>query len=247
MTPMTLTLALLVAEGVLLLLALLTVSWFRDNAARRRDNQAIETLVARVNKSRAQRESVIEGFLAERMQMSGAALEQAKVAMLRGELALLQRFAGIYRRRDADAAARFDTELAAALGPYQQLEAYAEPLQGEHRAVDRAEIEALRADNLRLSEELTVTMETMSRMLNEYSTLFAGGVPGGSVSSPGPATGDAIGADGVPEVAAGEGAEEGLAEFLGVEAPESGDLDVEVASAEDPAAGVQVPKTQSGN
>ena len=47
MTPMTLTLALLVAEGVLLLLALLTVSWFRDNAARRRDNQAIETLVAR--------------------------------------------------------------------------------------------------------------------------------------------------------------------------------------------------------
>ena len=148
--------------------------------------------------------------------------------------------------------------MAAALGPYQQLEAYAEPLQGEHRAIDRAEIEALRAENLRLSEELTVTMETMSRMLSEYSTLFAGGVPGGSVSSPGPATGDATGADGGPEVAAGEGGEEGLAEFLGVEAPESGDLDVEVAwaddapsgpeaAAEDPAAGVQVPKTQSGN
>ena len=60
------------------------------------------------------------------------------------------------------------------------------------------------------------------------------------------------------QVAAGEGGEEGLAEFLGVEAPESGDLDVEVAwaddapsgpeaAAEDPAAGVQVPKTQSGN
>ncbi len=95
MTPMTLTLALLMAEGVLLLLALLTVSWFRDNASRRRDNQAIETLVARVNKSRAERESVIEGFLAERMQMSGKPLQQAKVAMVRGELALLQRFAGI--------------------------------------------------------------------------------------------------------------------------------------------------------
>jgi hypothetical protein len=257
MTPMTLTLGLLAAEGVLLLLALLAVSWFRDNARRRRDNQAIETLVARVNKARAERESAIEGFLAERMQMSGTPLEQAKVEMVRGELALLQRFAGIYRRRDADAAARFDTELAAALAPYQRLEAYAEPLQGERRAIDGAEIEALRAENARLSEELTVTMETMSRMLNEYSTLFAGGAPGGSISPSGSVTADVTGPDKDPE-AAGDGADEGLAEFLGVEAPESRDLDVEVAWADDapsgpetaeesPAVAVQVPKTQSGN
>ena len=255
MTPMTLTLALLVAEGVLLLLALLTVSWFRDNARRRRDNRAIETLVARVNKSRAERESVIEGFLTERMQMSGEPLEQAKVAMVRGELAVLQRFAGIYRRRDADAAARFDTELTSALAPYQQLEAFAEPLQGEHRAIEHAEIEALRAENVRLSEELTDMMETTSRMLNEYSTLFAGGAPGGSASPSDPVAGDAAGADD-PEVAEGEGAEEGLAELLGVGAPESGDLDVEVAwaddapseAAEEPlAAGAQVPNAQSGS
>ncbi len=233
MTPMTLTLALLVAEGVLLLLALLTVSWFRDNARRHRDNRAIETLVARVNKAKAERESAIEGFLTERMQMSGMPLEQAKVAMVRGELALLQRFAGIYRRRDADAASRFDTELAAALAPYQQLEASAEPLQGEHRAIDHAEIEALRAENARLSEELTVTMETMGRMLNEYSTLFAGAAPRGSVSPADPVTGDATDAVDDHDVVEGEGAEEGLAEFLGVEAPESGDLDVEVAWADD--------------
>ncbi|MGB5466751.1 MAG: hypothetical protein WBM84_11775 [Sedimenticolaceae bacterium] len=232
MTPMTLTLALLVAEGVLLLLALLTVSWFRDNARRRRDDQAIETLVARVNKARAERESAIEGFLTQRMQMSGTQLEQAKVAMVRGELALLQRFAGIYRRRDADAAARFDAELAAALTPYQQLEAYAEPLQGEHRAIDHAEIEALRAENARLSEELTATMETMSRMLNEYSTLFAGGATGDSNSPADPDTGDTADAVDGPEVAESEGAEEGLAEFLGLEAPESGDLDGEVAWAD---------------
>jgi hypothetical protein len=254
MTPMTLTLTLLVAEGVLLLLALLTVSWFRDNARRRRDEQAIETLVARVNKARAERESVIEGFLAERMQMSGESWEQAKVAMVRGELALLQRFAGIYRRRDVDAAARFDTELTAALAPYQQLEAFAEPLQGEHRAIDHAEIEALRAENARLSEELTDTMETMSRMLNEYSTLFAGGAPGGSVSPGAPVTEGAAGADVDPGAADGEGAEGGLAEFLGVEAPGS-DLDVVVvgeddassASEEPPAAGAQVSKAQSGS
>ena len=245
MTPMTLTLALLVAEGVLLLLALLTVSWFRDNARRRRDDQAIETLVARVNQGRAQRESAIEGFLTERMQMSGAPLEQAKVAMVRGELALLQRFAGIYRRRDADAAARFDSELIAALAPYQELEAYAEPLQGEHRALDHAEIEALRAENTRLSEELTVTMETMSRMLNEYSTLFAGGAPGGSVSSANPVTGDATDAGDDPEVAKDGGAGEGSAEFPGVEAPWTDDAP---SAAEEPlAARAQAPQTQIGN
>ena len=45
------------------------------------------------------------------MGLSGAAFEQAKVALLREELRLLQRFADTYRRRDSSSAAQFQLDV----------------------------------------------------------------------------------------------------------------------------------------
>ena len=44
-------------------------------------------------------------------------------------------------------------------------------------SVEASELERLRKENARLSDELQITMETMSRMLNEYSSMFVGGEP----------------------------------------------------------------------
>ena len=167
------------AELLLLLIVLLAVAFFRNRAASRRDQRAMRALIARVKKGKAEREQLLEQYLAERMGLSDPALTQAKVAMLRAELTLLQRFAGVYRNREAAMAARFDADLYAVLEPYHALavgtQADQEPSQpGE---VDETEIEALRQENERLSEELRITMETMSRMLNEYSTMFSGSAP----------------------------------------------------------------------
>lgn len=167
------------AELLLLVLVLLTVAFFRNRAAAQRDQRAMRALVARVKKGKAEREQLLEQYLAERMGLSDPELTQAKVAMLRAELSLLQRFAGIYRNREAVMAARFDADLYAALEPYHALvgvaQADQEPSQpGE---VDGTGMEALRQENERLSEELRITMETMSRMLNEYSTMFSGSPP----------------------------------------------------------------------
>ena len=49
------------------------------------------------------------------------------------------------------------------------------PEQSQTDSDEHAEIERLKAENERLSEELRVTMDTMGRMLNEYSSMFAGG------------------------------------------------------------------------
>jgi hypothetical protein len=173
-------LAALGAELVLLLVVVLAISWFRQRAARRRDSEAIRTLVKRIKKATAEREAAVSGFLGERMGMSGEALEQAKTAMLRAQLVLLQRFAGVYKKRDAGAAAQFDIDVDVALAPYHELQGSGDPASEQPAAVDTSELEALRAENKRLSDELSITMETMSRMLNEYSTMFAGDTSGES-------------------------------------------------------------------
>lgn len=103
---------------------------------------------------------------------------QAKSAMLLAETVLLQRFANIYIERDALAAAQFDSDVTAALAPYHELPGGGEAVAGEPGMVDPSELDALRAENKSLSDELSVTMGTISRMLNEYSSMFADGAPG---------------------------------------------------------------------
>lgn len=166
------------AELVLVLFVLLLVAWFRSRAARRRDNKAMRVLVTRIKNGSSEREAGMTRYLGEQMGLSGDALQQAKTAILRAELVLLQRFAGVYRKRDAGAAALFDIDVAAAVAPYQEMQAGGLPVAAEEVATDTSELEQLRADNARLSQELSVTMETMSRMLNEYSGMFAGGAEG---------------------------------------------------------------------
>ena len=172
-------LAALGAELVLLVMVLLAASWFSNRGAKKRDAQAAAALVARVKQAKPERAAAIEKFLSSGMGMEGDQLEQAKTAMLRSELTLLQRFAGIYKKHDAAAAARFDGDVTAALEPYHALTAQGSAAQAEEgQAVDDQETEALRKENKRLSDELKITMETMSRMLNEYSTMFAGAETG---------------------------------------------------------------------
>ena len=171
-------------EVLLLLLVLLTIYWWRHSAAARRDRAAVAQLVKAVREGRQAREATIQGFLAEHMGLQGATLDQARVAILREELSLLQRFAAIYGRRDAGAAAQFHLALEAAVAPYLALKGNGAAAPADAGAGDTEELEALRRENQRLSEELSVTMETMSRMLNEYSSMFAGGVPADAAAPP---------------------------------------------------------------
>jgi hypothetical protein len=198
-------------EALLLLLLFLSVSWFRNRAVRRRDAPAAKDLVARVRQRTGERKEVIARFLEQGIGLSGTALDQARTQLLGAELAVLQRFADSCRQRAASAAERLDYDMMALVEHYHAL-----PTAGARSATDCAgdqrQLEALREENRRLSEELQVGMETMSRMLKEYSTMFAaasapelapaahdGGegisdVPDG----PGPAVSDGI-TDGRPE------------------------------------------------
>ena len=184
--------AALAAELLLVLFGLLLFAWIRSRAARNRDNKAMRVLITRIKNSMAERDAEVGRFLADNMGLSGEALEQSRVSVRRAELELLKRFAGVYKNRDAGSAAQFDIDVVAALAPYFELRGVAEGGVAEAAPADSSELEALRADNARLSEELTVTMETMSRMLNEYSTMFAGNTVGGPAPIGVPVGSDAV-------------------------------------------------------
>lgn len=176
---MLLMLAGLGAELVLVVLGLLSVSWLRNRAARRRDVKAMAALVARVRKGKAERLAALRTFLQDRLGLEDDARDQLAAALRHTELTMLKRFVAVYRGRDAATAGRFDNDLYEAIAPYHELSGAtvvtAEP--ARPAIVDPTELEALREENQRLSDELKITMETMSRMLNEYSTMFSGNEP----------------------------------------------------------------------
>lgn len=170
-----------VAEVVLLALVLLSIAYARQRAAQRRDREALVRLVARVREQRGEREAAVERFVVGGLGMDGEQAEDFRHRLLREESALLQRFIDIYRTRESALASRFDGDLFALLDAYHTIQPLAPPAAGEDPgdeevASDQAdEIARLRQENVRLEDELRITMETMSRMLNDYSAMFAAG------------------------------------------------------------------------
>lgn len=183
--------ALLGGEIFGVIFILLFISWLLAARQKRRDRLAIKGLVARVAKDRAQRLEGWRGVLGRHYGLSGGARERAAVTMLNAELRLINQFCELYLKRKDQAAAVFDKSLYANLEAVQALEPSLrasdaddtptsqdegdeEPVSVEHQSsTDNPDDMAfLRTENKRLTEELRVTMETMSRMLNEYSTMF---------------------------------------------------------------------------
>ncbi len=160
-------------EVLLVIFVLLLVYWIRHSSAARRDRRAVAQLVARARKDKAQREAAVHQFLSEGLGLEGHALEREKITILREEYRLLQTFAEVYGGRDANRAAQFQISVEAAMSPYLALRA-----SGSGAAsgmTDDSELEALREENARLTEELSVTMDTMARILSDYSNMFSGG------------------------------------------------------------------------
>ena len=85
-----------VAEAVVLLLALLAVSWFRNRAARRRDAQAMQALVARIRKGKGEREMALQGFLGEQLGLPEESRQPVAAALRHAELTLLQDFITVF-------------------------------------------------------------------------------------------------------------------------------------------------------
>jgi cell division protein FtsL len=188
MIEVDLLIVLIVAELFLIFLVVAVGMVVSAFIKKQKDRKAVQGLIARVSEDEKRRKQETRELLQERFQLTGETLEEAVVRINHGEKVLYQQFINIYLNRDTVVFPSLNVEFEAAVEPYRSLEIQfpeiealpvsdAEASQGDGMPVadEEGELYVLRKENARLSEELRVTMDTMSRMLNEYASMFSGG------------------------------------------------------------------------
>jgi hypothetical protein len=170
---------LLVAGEVFLLLlvaliALLLVNMIR----RRRDRQAALYLVSIVKEAEGKRLDETRSLLEAKYGYKDEALVNTAHNIMQAEKLLYQRIINMYVKRDVISLRELNIDVEAVTEPFRTL-ALAEITAPAHAPqsdqVGGDEAERLSRENAALKQELQITMETMSRMLGEYASMFGGG------------------------------------------------------------------------
>lgn len=144
---------------------------------RRRDRCAALRLITRIKDGEAKRSAETENIVQHKYGMAGRALEGLVKNINRQEKIFYQRLINLYLKRDADALATLHIAFEGATEPYRSLEltqgtGVTVPPEDEDQS---AELKRLQEENGRLSQELAISMDTLGRMLSEYSSMYAGG------------------------------------------------------------------------
>ncbi len=162
---------------------------------KQKDKQAARTLVDRIKEDRSRRKEETRKVLVSRYGLDDAAAKELSTQIDRGERYFYQMMINAYLKRDYLVMENLNVEFESSVEPYRTLEVsgpvkvtekeVAEAEEGlpadtvtpaaEEQPSVSAECERLKVENTRLSQELRITMETMGRMLNEYSNMFGGG------------------------------------------------------------------------
>lgn len=105
------------------------------------------------------------------------ALEAKVLEIDKRERKFYHRIATMYQNRSDAMLATLNVAFEGTTKPYYELDMKLEtpaeqPADQEHGGIDPAELEALQKQNQELQNELAVTMETIGRMLSEYSSMF---------------------------------------------------------------------------
>jgi hypothetical protein len=162
---------LLVLSGLLVLFTLLRKGRIRKAAAH---------LAERVKSDKAKREQRLKALLEDGYHYKESELEQTLRNMMQTEMLLYQNVINGFLKDDQVHLKQIDVDVENLVLSYQGLSVPEASAAATSQDSDSdEEVAKLREENERLSEELRVTMDTMGRMLNEYSTMFAGGTETG--------------------------------------------------------------------
>ncbi len=138
--------------------------------------QAAWHLAERVQSDKPARTKRLRQLLSDDFGYSGAELEQAMHNITQAEMQLFQNLINGYLQDDQTHLQQIDVDEENLVRVYQSLKPVVVPPPPPVLSDDHGEeLERLHEENQRLSDELRVTMDTMGRMLNEYSSMFSGG------------------------------------------------------------------------
>jgi len=140
---------------------------------RRRDRQAAMYLVKVVKDNEPKRLDATRSLLEQKYGLSGESLDCVAHDIMHAEKLLFQRVINLYVKRDVISLRELNIDVEAMTEPFRKLEPGNGVSAGSNAADDeQGDADALRADNEALKQELQITMETMSRMLSEYTGMF---------------------------------------------------------------------------
>ncbi len=147
-------------------------------ARKERIRKAAHHLAERVQNDNPPRSERLKTLLGERYGLTGNELEQTLHNITQAEMQLFQNLINGYMKDDQVHLQQVDVDEENLVLAYQGLKPVQEaaiPTTVSDEGGDEEELQQLRDENKRLSDELRVTMDTMGRMLNEYSSMFSGG------------------------------------------------------------------------
>lgn len=162
----------LLAGGLALLLA---NQWL----SKRKQSKASQVLLQKVKTDRQQRlDEIRQGLSAYGLE--GELLEEKVAEIDKQELKLYQRLVNMFRSRSDGMLSKINLAVEASTKPYYELDISLESSKSSDEAANQAspaaqgegELDALQKKNQELELELGVAMETIGRMLSEYSSLF---------------------------------------------------------------------------
>lgn len=168
---------LLLGELLVALLVIVGALAFFNMKRKGRTRSAARHLAERVQADKPPRAERLKRLLAERYGYAGSELDQAVHDITQAEMRLYQNIVNGFIKDDQLSLQLVDVDVENLVLAYQslnvpsvQVDTAPPPAVG-----DDEELQRLREENSRLSDELKVTMDTMGRMLNEYSSMFSGG------------------------------------------------------------------------
>ncbi len=176
-------LLILLLEALVLLVIGIVIGVVISTRRKSRDREAARQLVDQIKHQSETRREHTGSFLEEKYRFEDQQLKQAVDAIDKSEKQFFQKVINLYLKRDAEALTSLDASVAEMIDVYKSLSPVmpdAETMEKLNSAAsvggaDEAELEQLRTANAKLTEELSITKETMGNMIAEFGNMFGGG------------------------------------------------------------------------
>ncbi len=151
---------------------------------RGRDRRMVKGFARQVQENEDRRMQEITRVLGDRCGLSGDPLNKQSRDLRNLEKRIYQRSFSSYLLRNPVNLMNLNMDVEALVSAYWSLLSGGAAGVAEAAPADDGELQALRSENRQLQEELRITMETMSRMLDDYSSVFSGGATAEASGAP---------------------------------------------------------------
>ena len=166
----------LLAEGLVVSLLLLSLMIGLKLRKRRRKRRAVTQLLSQVEHQSEVRVKETGSFLQDIYQFQDSELKVAVDTIDKHEKVFFQKVISMFLDDDTDLMISMDATMAELVGTYKNLKP--KSLEGQNNDDSKdllKELAVLRNSNEKLKEELAITKNTMSNMIGEFGSMFGGG------------------------------------------------------------------------